>query len=137
MLFLFSRWPFRVSDPEGKSTLGASESGDAPGLSAGTSDFPSGREVRTGLLAYRKIGKVTEATSKFWLCRSGNIIIFGFFLFCFFVFFFACTFVDVFVVRYARVWCWEFPRAYIKLRFICSCIMHYGGCCMLHAPDRG
>ena len=34
------RWPFRVSDPGGKSTLDASESGDAPGLIAGTSDFP-------------------------------------------------------------------------------------------------
>ena len=49
----------------GISTLGASESGDAPELIVGTSDFPPGREVRMGHLAYRKIGKVTEATSNF------------------------------------------------------------------------
>ena len=40
-----------------------SRSGDAPEFTAGTSDFFPGREVRTGRLAYRKIGKVTEATS--------------------------------------------------------------------------
>ena len=62
---MLSRWPFRVSDPGGKSTLGASESGDAPEPIAGTSDFPPGWEVRMGHLAYRKIGKVTEVTSNF------------------------------------------------------------------------
>ena len=47
-----------ISDPEGKSTLSASELGDAPGLIAGTSDFPAGREVRMGHLAYQKIGRL-------------------------------------------------------------------------------
>jgi hypothetical protein len=63
---MFSRCSFfRVSDPGGKPTLGASKSGDARcELIAGTSDFPPGREVQMGHLAYRKIGKVvTEATS--------------------------------------------------------------------------
>ena len=63
-LFLFSRWYFRVSHQEGReSTLDASESDDAPGFIAGTSDFPLGREVRMGHLVYRKIDEVTEATS--------------------------------------------------------------------------
>ena len=93
ILFLFSRWPFRVSDPEGKSTLGASESGDAPGLIAGTSDFPSGREVRMGHLAYRKTSKVMEATSNFrWQKKYFRVI------------FLRCAFVGVFVVCPSLVW---------------------------------
>ena len=62
----FKKAHFRVSDLGGESTLDASESGDAPGLIAGTSDFSPGREVRMGHLAYRKTGKVTEATSIFF-----------------------------------------------------------------------
>ena len=101
ILFLLSRWLFRVSDLGGKSTLGASESGDAPGLIAGASDFPPGREVRMGHLAYRKIGKVTEASSNFKFLmlmlmiddeKKFRII------------FLWCAFVGVFVVCPRLVW---------------------------------
>jgi hypothetical protein len=46
--------------------------GDAPGFIADTSDFPSGREVRTGHLAYQKIGKVADygGDFKFWIMKN-------------------------------------------------------------------
>ena len=77
ILFLLSKWLFfRFSDPGGKSTLGASESGDAPELIAGTSDFSPGRKVRMGHLAYRKIGKVTGGDFKFLMLKNNIFVLF-------------------------------------------------------------
>ena len=63
---MFPKFPFRVSDPPGKSTFGGWGSGASPGLVAGTSDFPGGKEVlhdlngRSWLPAF---WQVAEATS--------------------------------------------------------------------------
>ena len=62
---------FVISGPEGKSTFGASESGNVPGFVAGTSGSPSGREVRTGHLAHRNVGNVTEDVNvRAWSVRG-------------------------------------------------------------------